>query len=603
MRNWDGLDIRRNLPEYVLRDGDDVYSAPYRATRADLDAYVLGADTRALQALVDAQLNACCGADRPSLLGSQCGLHFSCVDPWVVFLYAALRRITSVTEPDNGFGFLSAFELSIWVPVVKRHSISAVIAEEPVWFLPLVYTYPTSSVATGREVYGFPKVPASFQIEEGFPVAVETRHGSAQDPRQTVLKRHFRAPPHSDHPADDLPRSKQPLVAQVVRRYLANQAVVFRKQAGPFLSGNSARARYSALIELRMPISRLHGIRWSECPRPFSQVPETVSLKLGLSPSQRPLRVSLRDSTIDILQGREIWVSKVPVPLVAPLAAFDQEPAPALASVGSQDGVAPADLEPCSAPLRRIQFRGSGEAYCVRARPRAIASLLAKHFPNPRGPQQVDVDRTRDFVILMFSSGADDAGVPLREFGVWVPIRHRERPAWYLPYLFRSPGAAVIHAREWLGHPCQEGTIRYEPDQTERSVDFWQPVRRAAPGVEWRESNGIELKLVAPGGVSASEPCSPEGLPHGLLTVVGLRQVRHATDTTRACIQEVIISELDIRTCIDDSRLYRRLHLFGHLQLHRLLDLDGERAIVPGWSLDPLVIQPLAQPEPVIHEA
>src|SRR4051794_36063748 len=182
MPNWD-KDIRRSLPEYRGREGDVVYNAPYRATRADLNAFALYADTTALQRLIDKELNECVAG--PALVGSQRGLRFACVEPWLVLIYAAFRSFASTDEIDRREGSDQAFELSIWVPIIKEQVVSGIVTSGPAWFLPLVYTSPTASVATGREVYGYPKVPAFLELpdEGGPPIAVQLREELERDSR------------------------------------------------------------------------------------------------------------------------------------------------------------------------------------------------------------------------------------------------------------------------------------------------------------------------------------------------------------------------------------------------------------------------------------
>src|SRR5205085_6599328 len=90
-------DIRRTLPEYRAREGDDVYNAPYRATEVDLNAFLLNADSTALRSLVDEQLNSVI-TKTPALLGSQQELSFDCIDPWIVLIFAAFSALGSVDK-------------------------------------------------------------------------------------------------------------------------------------------------------------------------------------------------------------------------------------------------------------------------------------------------------------------------------------------------------------------------------------------------------------------------------------------------------------------------------------------------------------------------
>jgi hypothetical protein len=506
-----------------------------------------------------------------------------------------------VADTDAGQGFLTSFELSIWVPIVKQQTITRAEITESAWFVPLIYTAPTVSVVTGREVYGYPKVPAFFQLSgEGLPIAIQSRYtlGGAALPLGGAD--HFCAPSSSPDRQTNSRLSDEPLLAQAVTRYLANHAVVFRKQVGLREdAGHPPLARYNALVEARLPLTRIRDLCWSTCSTPFTNIPEVVSRELGLVPSCPPFQVSIRDATLDSQHGREIWVSKGSLPLVQAVPAFPEEPKP---GVGTFDirGAAPSPFDFSPARAAPGLLRGTGEAYFVDVRPSAIAALLKRDFPRHEA-WKITADTTRDFVMLLLLRAAEDAKVRLYEFGIWVPIEHDGQQAWYVPYMFRSPGAAVVHAREWFGHPCQEAFITFEATTPERSVRFRQPIAHPAPRVQWTPSDGVELELFEGARPALSQRRS--WLPQGQVRVVGLRQVRHAADTTRACVQELITSAIDFQAKIQDPPILRRVHLSEHLRLGHLLDLDGEHSIAVGWGLEQLQMNTtVASPDHSVHD-
>jgi len=608
MPNWD-KDIRRSLPEYRGREGDVVYNAPYRATRADLNAFALYADTTALQSLIDTELNEC--VEVPALIGSQRGLRFSTVEPWVVFIYAAFRSFASTDETDRREGRDQAFELSIWVPIVKDQVVSGLVRSELAWFLPIVYTSPTASVATGREVYGYPKVPAYLELPEegGPPVAVQLREevqrnaagGKGKSPRLFSV-------PGDESPAKlgwNIDLNRNPELATIVNRFLANHPIVFRKQVGMFEKhsgpdGSAPRtvAGYTALIESRVPVTRLNSLnsidQAGDIGWRLGGFDPELAKRLGLKSLAPQFGVALRDCRLDIQHGREIWVSSEHRDFIRPL------PAPGNNLIWSPQVLRKREAANVDERAARAvvdpavdTVEGVAEAYFGRTRQCAIESLLDRHFPDHlEGRPTRDPDR--DFVMFLFvraDADADPAVVQLYELSVWVPVIHEESPAWYSPYVFRSPGAAVIQARQRYGHPCQEGFIEFDHGSPTRTVVVRLPRSLGRRGVEWARKDAIKFEHCAHKDDSAeviSDELARAALATGIKQhVVGLLQFRHAADTTRACLQETLRSERELRAA-DAPRDtgHWKATLPGELRFGRLLDLTGNTQVVRGYRFD-----------------
>ncbi|MEY4581597.1 MAG: hypothetical protein RL701_6300 [Pseudomonadota bacterium] len=592
MDEWKTTDIRRTMPRYVEREGDMVYNAPYRVTEADLNVVVLSADIAELQTLVDLQLNALVKT-KTALLGSQRGLHFDCRESWIALIYAALRSVSSVAGTDRDQGHLGAFELSIWVPIVKRHEINGSVFEEHAWFLPLVYTAPTASVVTGREIYGYPKVPAYLALPEGgdVPVAVQTRESFEGDAIKT--ERFFAASPPNmfGRPAPVTPR-EHPLLGSVVQRYLANLPLIFRKQAGLLRSkneqGEPLSAQYSSLIESRVPMAWLGSFDAVESGQldvggdPDGRGAD-VARALGIANCQPQFQVALRNCTLDIQQGREIWVAAERAPYIAQL------PAPGNSLINR-----PAGSEPNALDL----VKGVAEVYFARARPHAIAALLARHFPATLREPRPIVGSLSDSVALLFLRAEGTASVRLYEFGVWIPVLEcaadgTTREAWYAPYLFRSPGASVVHARECYGHPCQEAFIDFADEQQRRVVSLRRPIWRGAGGPEWIRQEGIVFEETDSGGADIYDAEKMlTRLTSGEQRIVALMQVRHSANTERACLQQIIGYDRHVSgTVTKHEPLVRKVTLAPHLQLEKLLDLDGPNGNVAGYRLQDLIVE------------
>lgn len=604
------IDIRRSLPGYQSREGDVVYNAPYRATSADLNAFVLCADTNALQALLDAELNQC--VNGPSLLGSQQGLRFRCNEPWIVLMYAAFRSFSSTNETDRKEGRDQALELGVWIPTTKEQVISGVVTQVPAWYLALVYTAPTASVATGREIYGYPKIPAYLETpdEGGPPIAVQLREEVEHEPvrrKKQAKTRYFRAPRAETPPrlGWNIDLNRNPLLAAIVNRYLANHPIVFRKQVGMLEEGTEEGltrvvAGYTALIESRVPITRLSNLNAIDAESGFKGSIEGIdpelARRLGLESLVPQFGVALRDCRLDIQHGREIWVSSTRrefiKPLPAPGNSLIYNPRPFRAGrresnlAGKEAFVAPLDDGVDT-------VEGVAEAYFGHTRRFAIQSLLARHFPDHL-PNRPRADPKRDFVMFLFVRAAADEAVRLYEFSMLVPVQHGESAAWYVPYTFRSPGAAVIQARQRFGHPCQEAFIEFDDASATRSLQVRRPISRGRRGMEWVKQEGIRFEKCEE--QLDHRPVRDDEAGATLATdvadFVGLLQFRHAADTTRACFQEIVRSQRKIVAATGDRRDtgHWKAILPGQLRFGRLLDLNGNTQIVHGYRFDKVTI-------------
>jgi hypothetical protein len=576
----------------LAREGDAVYAAPYRATQADLNAYLLEADVETLNELVDVELNRCVASS--GLLGSLEGLQFECVDPWVIFIYAALRSFSSVAEADAGRGYMTAFELSIWVPMLKRQTIAGGVISEAAWFLPLVYTAPTSSVVTGREVFGFPKIPAYLELPAtgGPPVALRQRYEI--DRNRTSGELRFRAPELKVSGSEST-LADAPFLSSAVLRFFANHPLVFRKQAGIVDKEIGLETRYQALVESRVPISRISELRWVKRPGKITDVPQAVSSGLGLNGTapEPQFGIAVRDCTVDVQHGREIWVSRTRSAYIRPTLIQEADELPSSVSAfsisaESNDALAHAldgTLEKTSV------FSGVGELFIASVLPGAIASLLHRDFPRHLRARPLEPDADRNFVVISLIRASRSAKIRLYELAVWVPIRcgssAKRSNDWYIPYLFRSPGVAVVHARERFGHPCQEAFIKFEGADDERSVQFRRPLAGVGP-VEWKPRDGIILGPVL-GKAAPDVNLLPYQRPVSL-RVVGLRQVRHVADTSRACLQELVASTIEVAADVTPKPELWKLTWPGVPGLDRLLVAQGHAATVCGYNLGNLTL-------------
>lgn len=130
----------RSERRYIERGGELVARPPYLASGVDFYGFSVTGDRAALQTSVcDRFLNGPLG--RPG--------RFVPVTRHVLFVFNRIGSLSSTVDPD--FGTSSELEAAVWVLVAdtKRLELS--------WFHPYMLVDGDTALASGREVYGFPK--------------------------------------------------------------------------------------------------------------------------------------------------------------------------------------------------------------------------------------------------------------------------------------------------------------------------------------------------------------------------------------------------------------------------------------------------------------
>jgi hypothetical protein len=147
--------IPENLPDYVERGGRQVWRPPYSAKGAELFGFVLDAERPAIDALLHHDL---CEPSRGDV-------DYRCAHPSILVVFAKIDSLTSTDEPDSERGYVSELEVSVWCLVAD-----VAVANRLLWYLPYVFVTPGQAVASGREVFGYPKQMGEFP--DGFPDAL-----------------------------------------------------------------------------------------------------------------------------------------------------------------------------------------------------------------------------------------------------------------------------------------------------------------------------------------------------------------------------------------------------------------------------------------------
>lgn len=151
---------------YIQRGGEQAFAPPFEQTGTKLQGWLLDADLAAQQRTIDRYLNA--------PMGGQSGFTYRAMMPAVLFAIAPIAKTQSLTEPDSGYGYTPETDVAFWMLVARgrEEKDGSFSVEQLLWFLPYVWVDVPTTMATGREVYGYPKELAylTWPKEEGDPL-------------------------------------------------------------------------------------------------------------------------------------------------------------------------------------------------------------------------------------------------------------------------------------------------------------------------------------------------------------------------------------------------------------------------------------------------
>lgn len=139
--------IPHDLPTYVETGGSQVWRPPYRARRVETFGFVLACERSAIDALLLRDLVEPAGG----------AVDYRCAQEWLIVLFAGIEHLSSAEEPDRLRGYAPELEVSIWCLAAD---VSA--GGRLVWYLPYVFVDSGPAMASGREVYGYPKQLGAF---------------------------------------------------------------------------------------------------------------------------------------------------------------------------------------------------------------------------------------------------------------------------------------------------------------------------------------------------------------------------------------------------------------------------------------------------------
>ncbi|MHB1557909.1 MAG: acetoacetate decarboxylase family protein [Isosphaeraceae bacterium] len=143
------------LPRFLQPGGAQTYPQPLDLRDCHLFSFVLAADGAALARICDTYLNGPAQGQATYVPAASCAM----------LIVAMIGRISCVNLPPEQQFWLPETDIAFWVPVVKGKKDGGVfVAESLQWFLPYVFVNNTWAVASGREIYGYPKAISSFQL-------------------------------------------------------------------------------------------------------------------------------------------------------------------------------------------------------------------------------------------------------------------------------------------------------------------------------------------------------------------------------------------------------------------------------------------------------
>lgn len=135
-------------PRYVETGGELVFRQPFVAEGVRMYSFVLEADISRLDRYLARSFN-------EPLLGR---FDYRSLGRHVLLNFVTTRKLCA-GRPDR-FGFVDEFEVAIWI-LAEDHNRRGI---DPVWAVPYMFVATPAPLATGREVYGFPKQLADITI-------------------------------------------------------------------------------------------------------------------------------------------------------------------------------------------------------------------------------------------------------------------------------------------------------------------------------------------------------------------------------------------------------------------------------------------------------
>jgi hypothetical protein len=315
---------------YIDRDNEIVYPPPYEQANSFLTAWAVPSPKAKQKAILDAQLNACSGGQpfeyRPVL--SQ-----------ALLVLANIGRISSLA-PRAPQGWITEVDICTWILCGAFKQVSGKrVLDHLVWYLPYIWVTTGDTMATGREVYGYPKGFGWAQLPESpddpGPLWADGLVLPTYSPESEVVqKRLFELARDESVPVDpSLPRfgagQKREAFEAIARKlHQAGEAecdwnffvssfedllglhmpMVFLKQFRDVT--NSSAACYQAIVEANATINGFSGAGflppgWDL--KMYSYASVDMPKHLGIEPKQRIDLGFYVNFSFSMDLGKEVW--------------------------------------------------------------------------------------------------------------------------------------------------------------------------------------------------------------------------------------------------------------------------------------------------------
>jgi hypothetical protein len=142
------------MANYVERGGAQTFAQPLLLEGMRFWGFMFEANEAALQATVDRYINQPCKGE----------LEYHVLGPRVILGVADFAKVTVSQGAPKEF-YTPEVDVAFWIPLVAVKRVAGIpFAERLVWYMAYVFVDNPWAIATGREVFGFPKEWAVFQV-------------------------------------------------------------------------------------------------------------------------------------------------------------------------------------------------------------------------------------------------------------------------------------------------------------------------------------------------------------------------------------------------------------------------------------------------------
>ena len=202
-------------PQYVEFGGLDTFPGPYDCKNTTLYGFAVTADEAKLQDLIDRVLN------QPQLsTGTRRPRRYAALGPFVMLSLGDIVNVVPLTPPYDTYGSVNEQQVAVWVPCVEVAEHGGALRAERFWmFTAYIWVDNALSMATGREVYGWPKSLGTIQLpsddDPSFRLATYGLDFAPQNQPAFLPLLELRPGKQADHPIEVIGHSLVELVKDI----------------------------------------------------------------------------------------------------------------------------------------------------------------------------------------------------------------------------------------------------------------------------------------------------------------------------------------------------------------------------------------------------